>query len=85
MHFEISSAICFNLDLSKILLSGNGLTIHQTTNSLTSPNPKQVLVTNLEVRHGKKEKMLVISIFSFFHDVFKRLLGVLKSQEAITL
>ena len=26
MHFEMSSAICFNLDQSKILLSGNGLT-----------------------------------------------------------
>ena len=25
MHFKISSAICFNLELSKILLSGNGL------------------------------------------------------------
>ena len=25
MHFEISSAICFNLDQSKILSSGNGL------------------------------------------------------------
>ena len=24
MHFKISSAICFNLDQSKILLSGNG-------------------------------------------------------------
>ena len=28
MHFEMSSAICFNLDLSKILLSGNGLTVY---------------------------------------------------------
>ena len=27
MHFEMSSAICFNLDKSKILLSGNGLKI----------------------------------------------------------
>ena len=25
MHFKMSSAICFNLDLSKILFSGNGL------------------------------------------------------------
>ena len=25
MHFKISSAICFNLEQSKILLSGNGL------------------------------------------------------------
>ena len=25
MHIKVSSAICFNLDQSKILLSGNGL------------------------------------------------------------
>ena len=25
MHFKMSPAICFNLDLSKILLSANGL------------------------------------------------------------
>ena len=25
MHFKLSSAICFNMDLSKILSSGNGL------------------------------------------------------------
>ena len=25
MHFKVSSAICFNLDQSKILSSGNGL------------------------------------------------------------
>ena len=27
MHFEMSSAICYNLDQSKILLSGKGLKI----------------------------------------------------------
>ena len=31
MHFKILSAICFNLEQSKILLSGNGLTISQTS------------------------------------------------------
>ena len=29
MHFKMSSAICFNLDLSKILLAGNGLMVKQ--------------------------------------------------------
>ena len=29
------SAICFNLDQSKILSSGNGLTLHQTIPSFT--------------------------------------------------
>ena len=31
MHFKLSSAICFNLDQSKILLSGNDLTLSQTS------------------------------------------------------
>ena len=30
MHFKMSSAICLNVDQSKILLSGNGLTLSQT-------------------------------------------------------
>ena len=29
MHFKMSSAICFNLDQSKILWPGNGLRWHQ--------------------------------------------------------
>ena len=33
MHFKMSSAICLDLDESKILSSGNGLTQYQTTNS----------------------------------------------------
>ena len=28
MQFKMLSAICFNLDQSKILLSGNGLSVH---------------------------------------------------------
>ena len=31
IHFKIASAICFNLDQSKILLSGNGLSHSQTS------------------------------------------------------
>ena len=37
MHFEMLSAVCFNLDLSKILSSDNGLTelwIESVTNPL---------------------------------------------------
>ena len=34
MHFELLSAICFNLDQSKILLSGNGLNIAKMTISV---------------------------------------------------
>ena len=32
LHFKMSSAICFKLDQSNILLSANGLTHYQTTN-----------------------------------------------------
>ena len=39
MHFKISSAICFNLDQSKILSSGNGdkvlTTLFQVLSTLT--------------------------------------------------
>ena len=31
MHFKMSSAICFSLDQSKILSSGNSLTVYKTT------------------------------------------------------
>ena len=34
MHFKISSAICFNLDQSKIPLPGNGLTLYHTIPTL---------------------------------------------------
>ena len=36
MHVKISSAICFNLDQSKILPSGNGLNLYFVFNSLPS-------------------------------------------------
>ena len=34
MHFKMSSAICFNLDQSKILLPGDGLKHKDTTQRL---------------------------------------------------
>ena len=34
MHFKMSSAICFNLDQSKILLSGNGVIIPLTNSHI---------------------------------------------------
>ena len=37
MHLKMSSAICFNLDLSKILSSGNGL------NNLFSRVPRKMI------------------------------------------
>ena len=37
MHFEMSSAICFNLDQSKILLCGNELTHSYTMTPFDTP------------------------------------------------
>ena len=96
MHFEMSSAICFNLDQSKILSTCNGLkdfTLYHTipyfndpekvfknqrflhfpqcfpllTISQTSP----VCSTNLLKTLREKEKLLVMSNFSFSHSVFQ--------------
>ena len=36
MHFKMSSAICFNLDQSKILEFGNGLTLYQIMKCMES-------------------------------------------------
>ena len=33
----MTSAICFNMDQSKILLSGNGLTLHHTVQTFNDP------------------------------------------------
>ena len=41
MRFKLSSAICFNLDQSKNLSSGQGLTLYQMTTYWTGPNSKQ--------------------------------------------
>ena len=46
MHFKMSSAICFNLDQSKILSSGNGLTL-----GLPAPFLVSVYLSSLPVAH----------------------------------
>ena len=47
MYFEMSSAIYFNLDRSKILLSGNWLTMYRTNNhQLTSQNANHCASAN---------------------------------------
>ena len=51
MHFKMLSAICFNLDLSKILLSGNGLT-KSVFKQARDPNRAERIIVN----HPKKEK-----------------------------
>ena len=37
MHLQMPSAICFNLDQSKILRSGNELNLHHTIKSFYDP------------------------------------------------
>ena len=37
MHFRMLSAISFNLDQFKIVSSGNGLTIYNTTQNFNDP------------------------------------------------
>ena len=45
MHFKMVSAISFNLDQTKILSSGNGLTFDLSTNFSLDKNWKQWLAT----------------------------------------
>ena len=75
----MSSAFCFNLDQSNILLSGNGLTLYQTTKleldqteSINFADDKFIVV-KIMISLWEKEKMLFTSIFSFSLNVFKRL------------
>ena len=42
----MASAIRFNLDQSKVLSSGNGLTLYKTTESEIGPNRIQTPTTN---------------------------------------
>ena len=51
----MSSAICFNLDQSKILSCGNGLTLSQMTNFSTSKKCLKSLQTGRKNTMGKGE------------------------------
>ena len=85
MHFEMSYVICFSLDQSKILSSGNGLTLSQTTNFRhfqTERLCRRQFLNLMKMAESspsgqktlwEKEKLLVTSNFSFSHSVFKRL------------
>ena len=62
MHFKMSPAICFNLDQSKIVLSGNGFNVSEMVISVY--DRKESIL--------EKGKMMVnIIFFSFFHNGFK--------------
>ena len=59
----MSSAICFSLDQSKILLLGNGLTLSQQALVFTCLQYKPFEDT------VEKEKLLVLSNFSLSHSI----------------
>ena len=74
----MSSAIGFNLNQSKILSSGNGLTLYPTkrrthNKSIYRPQHECHQKMKYEISSWKilwaKEKMLVTSIFSFSYNV----------------
>ena len=56
MHFKILSAICFNLDQSKILLSSNGLMLFAFVIAYNQKICMQVLVHN-SIDIDRKGKM----------------------------
>ena len=74
MYFKILSAICFDLDQSKILLSGNGLKIkiiilsNCILSSAFNLDQSRILSFVRELR--EKKKMLVASSCSFSHNLF---------------
>ena len=72
----MSSAICFNLDQSKILSSSNGL-----KNTFT----KQQIRSGLRPKtpDWEKEKLLNKSDFSFSHSVFKRLVLQTRKNQGV--
>ena len=57
MHIKVSSAICFNLDRSKILSSGNGLT-----------TSRKITFFFFFLKKCGREKMLIPSVFSFSNN-----------------
>ena len=50
MHFKMLSAICINFDQSKILSSGNGLTILKVMNTLLQLLAKTLLLARVSNR-----------------------------------
>ena len=61
---KLSSANDFNLDKTKLLSSGKGLTLYHTVLSFNDPEE------GFAKHCAYKEKMLITNIFSFFHNVF---------------
>ena len=75
MHFKMSSAICFNLDQSKILPSGNGLNVAKMT---------ILLFDRAENTVGKAENA-GYQHFHLFPTMFSKtfFFGVVKSRDCL--
>ena len=78
MHFKMPSAICFNLDQSKILSSGNGLRSY-TRSNITTAHIKPTLnfasftsswEINLEIRYRKGENLCYQYFRTFISILF---------------
>ena len=63
MHLKMSSAICFNLDQSKILSSGNRLMQLHTIQMNVTNNRDGFRPYTRRMHYGKKEKMLIYQHF----------------------
>ena len=92
----MSSAICFNLNLSKTLSSGNELSFYQKTTFHACFKLKEYAGNKIDVTKKlkfvlgrienlvRKEKMLVTSIFAFSHNVLKGLFfRAVKSRDCV--
>ena len=64
MHFDKLSAICSNLDKSKILLFGNGLTLHHIISGFTT------LMKKLSENIVGKGENAGNQHFLLFHNIF---------------
>ena len=75
MHFSMSSAICFNLDQSKILSSGNGIVLSNLQGRLLS---HRIKVTTYQFIFGTShdsqvsDEMYKVADFSSSYDVSQK-------------
>ena len=70
MHFKLSSAICFNLDQSKISLSGNGLRLMSVDNySDKLPNATSLKHYFVNMLHENAYKVMKYESWYFQSDV----------------
>ena len=72
MHFKVSSAICFNLDQSKILLSVNELNLYHTIPTFNNPEKRNLLKTWWEKRENAGNQYFLL-FPPYFLPIAKRI------------